>query len=65
MRNCNIDELSAKMAQEIVVAMAPSFQLPIDSKSGKDIAEFYSEIFNGIAETLGNSKLDPNNKFNE
>lgn len=65
MRNCNIDELSAKMAQEIVVAMAPSFQLPIDSKSGKDIAEFYSEIFNGIAETLGNSKLDPNNKFKE
>lgn len=65
MRNCNIDELSAKMAKEIVVAMAPSFQLAIDSESGKDIAEFYSEIFNGIAETLGESALDPNNKFNE
>lgn len=65
MRNFDIDKFAANTAQEIVVAMAPSFQLPIDSKSGKDIAEFYSEIFNGIAETLGNSKLDPNNKFNE
>lgn len=65
MRNFDIDKFAANTAKEIVVAMAPSFQLAIDSESGKDIAEFYSEIFNGIAETLGNSKLDPNNKFNE
>ena len=65
MRNFDIDKFAANAAKEIVVAMAPSIKIPIDSKSGKDIAEFYSEIFNGIAETLGNSKLDPNNKFNE
>lgn len=65
MRNYNIDELSAKMAKEILVAMAPSFKIPIDSESGKAVAEFYSEIFNGIADTLGESALDPNNKFKE
>ena len=65
MRNFDIDKFAANTAKEIVVAMAPSIKIPIDSECGQAVAEFYSAIFNGIAETLGNSKLDPNNKFNE
>lgn len=65
MRNYKIDDLASRMAQEIVVATAPTLKISADADSGKAVAEFYSEIFNGIAETLGNSKLDPNNKFKE
>lgn len=60
MRTYNIDHFAAEIAKEIVVAHAPSMNIPIDAESGKDIAEFYSQIFNGIAETLGSSYLGNN-----
>ncbi|MBC5729024.1 hypothetical protein H8R91_10930 [Ruminococcus sp. NSJ-71] len=61
MRNYEIDKFAADTAKEIVVAMASSFNFTVDAESGEAISEFYSEIFNGIAETLGNSNLDTTN----
>ncbi len=61
MRNYEIDKFAANTAKEIVVAMTSSFNFPADAESGKAVSEFYSEIFNGIAETLGNSNLDTTN----
>ena len=61
LRNYEIDKFAANTAKEIVVAMASSFNFPVDAESGKAVSEFYSEIFNGIAETLGNSNLDTTN----
>lgn len=58
MRNYEIDKFAANTAKEIVVAMASTFSFPADAESGKAVSEFYSEIFNGIAETLGNSNLN-------
>ncbi len=52
------EELAAKYAQEIVVAkMASNSNFPIDAETGKQIADFYSEIFKGISETLKNSSF--------
>lgn len=63
MRNYEIDKIAAQTTKEIVVAMAPSFKLAVDAEEGKAVADFYSAIFNGIADTLGNSKLNADNKI--
>ncbi|WP_270750009.1 hypothetical protein [Pseudoruminococcus massiliensis] len=53
-----VEELAAKYAQEIVVAkMTSNSNFPIDAETGKQIADFYSEIFKGISETLKNSSF--------
>lgn len=61
MRNYSIDEFAEKATKEIVVAKVASSNLVIDAESGKKVAEFYAEIFNGIAETLGASHLNLSN----
>ena len=55
MANFETDKLAAQAAEAIVVAAMPSIRFPIDRDGGKAVADFYSEIFNGIAETLGKS----------
>lgn len=57
MRDYNIDDFASKIAEEIVVAKVASSDLVIDAEGGKKVADFYTEIFNGIAETLAKSTL--------
>lgn len=61
MREFETDRIASNIAKEIVVAYASSINLPVDADSGKDVADFYSAVFNGIAETLGNSKINLQN----
>ena len=61
MRNYSIDELANKVAKDVLVAIAPNLSISIDEKGGKQVAEFYSALFNSIADTLGNSYLDVKN----
>ena len=52
-----------EIAKDIVVAHASSMNIPVDAESGKDVADFYTQIFNGIAETLGSSKIGSENQI--
>lgn len=63
MRNYGIDEFAAKAAKEIVVAKISTSNISISAEDGKKVAEFYTEIFNGIADTLGESQLDGTKAF--
>lgn len=50
-----VEELAASYAKEIVIAKASNTTLGINAEGGKKVAEFYSEIFKGISETLKNA----------
>lgn len=57
MREDIIDKTAAEYAKEIVVAKAQQMDLRVNAEGGKNVADFYSEIFKGISETLKNSHL--------
>ena len=46
------EQFAAKYAKEIVVAKAASMNVAIDSIDGKNVADFYTEIYKGIAKAL-------------
>ena len=50
-----VEELAASYAKEIVMAKISNISLSINAEGGKGVAEFYSEIFKGISETLKNA----------
>lgn len=52
-----IDELAAEYAKEIVVATVNIESTYVDEKGGKDVAEFYTAIFNGISKALKESSI--------
>lgn len=52
MPKSSAEQLAARYAQEIVVAKAASMNIAIDSIDGKNVADFYTEIYKGIAKTL-------------
>lgn len=61
MRNYSIDNMAHNVAKDVLTAIAPTLNVSIDEKGGKQVAEFYSALFNGIADTLADSKLDVQN----
>lgn len=58
MRADLIEKLAAEYAKEIVVANAQRMNLNVCAENGKHVADFYTEIFKGISETLKNSSLN-------
>lgn len=57
MRADSIDRLASEYAKEIVVAKAQNMDLKVNAENGKILADFYTELFKGISETLNNSSL--------
>lgn len=57
MRDDTIEKIVAEYAKEIVVAKAQHMDLRVNAEGGKNVADFYTEIFKGISETLKNSSL--------
>lgn len=55
MRFDEIEVYAANAAKEIVIAKMSNLDISINVESGKKIAEFYDEIYKGIAKTLKNS----------
>ena len=55
MRFDKIEVYAANAAKEIVIAKMSNTNISINAESGKNISEFYDEIYKGIAETLKNS----------
>lgn len=57
MNNIQLDKYASEIAKEIVVAKAGNTTTPMTAEAGKNVADFYTEIFKGISETLKNSNM--------
>lgn len=57
MNNIQLDKYASEIAKEIVVAKAGNTTISMNAETGKNVADFYAEIFKGISETLKNSNI--------
>ena len=58
MNSSHFDKYVADMAKEIVVAKMSNTTLSVNEESGKHVADYYREIYNGIYATLRDTAIN-------
>jgi len=56
-----IEEIAANMAKEIVVSKMSNTTVTPNAEGGKNVADFYAAIFDGISKTLLASSMNEEN----
>ena len=56
-----IEEIAANMAKEIVVSAMTNTPFTANAEGGKNVADFYTAIFEGISKTLLASSMNEEN----